>query len=145
MSHDQQHLSDDDLRALERLVIEYAWRVDHGHADTAYELFAAEGVLVLGPQQMNGRDEIAAWGANRSSIDRTTRHICTNIRFVPDGQGGATGTTVLTVYLSDGTGDGVSSNVSPHSVADYEDTFVRVEGEWRFASRLTNVLFSSAG
>jgi hypothetical protein len=54
----EQLVSDADHLALTRLVVEIAWRIDHGRANTVWELFVPEGVL---EHQRN-----AAGGARRN-------------------------------------------------------------------------------
>jgi hypothetical protein len=49
--------------ALARLVIETAWRIDHGKAGTVQELFADEGQMNLGQTSLKGREEIREMGA----------------------------------------------------------------------------------
>ena len=41
-----QLVSDADHVALSRLVVEISWRIDHGQADTVWELLVPDGVLV---------------------------------------------------------------------------------------------------
>lgn len=140
MSESGQELSNDDHVSLSRLVTELVWRIDHGGAGTAWELFTQDGEMALGPQVMVGHDALRAWAAARGGIDRQTKHVCTNMRFTPAGPDRAEGTTILTVYLHDGPGSGLSV---AHTVGEYHDTFVREGGTWRFRSRNTVPQFSA--
>lgn len=135
-------LSLDDRDALGRLVVELTWRIDHGHADKAHELFAEDGTLALGPTALQGRDELIAWGRERSAQDRRTRHQLGPSRFTATGPGRAEGSTGFTVYMQDGPGPG---STVPMAVGDYHDHFVLDSGGWRFASRKSEVLFSAPG
>jgi hypothetical protein len=141
MTDKPQPLSNDDHASLTRLVLELVWRIDHGQADTAHELFTEDGEMVLGPNEMRGRADIVAWGAERSRADRVTRHVCTNSRFVAIGADRAAGNTVVAVYLHDGPGQGVAQ---PMTVGEYRDEFIRQGGGWRFTSRHIDRLFQAA-
>lgn len=44
--------------ALSRLVVEIAWRIDHGQADTVWELFVPGDVLDTGGILLIGHDAI---------------------------------------------------------------------------------------
>lgn len=133
-------LTNEDRSALSRLVIEIAWRIDHGRADTVHELFVEDGQMTLGRQTMRGRDQLQAWAAERSGLGRKTLHVCTNMRFVSTGAGRADGTTILTVYLSDGT---IPATTVPFSVSEYHDTFVRTDAGWLFETRRIETAFSA--
>jgi hypothetical protein len=142
MSTSVEPLSNDDHARLTRLVVELVWRIDHGRADTAHELFTEAGEMVLGPAEIRGRDQLMAWGAERSGLDRLTRHVCTNSRFLMTGPDSAVGDTLLTVYLHDGDGSAVAQ---PMVVGEYHDEFARVDGRWLFTSRRMERLFEAPG
>jgi hypothetical protein len=133
-------LTDADQLELTRLVTELVWRIDHGRADTAADLFTGDGEMVLGPAAMHGRDEIEAWGRQRAVVHYTTRHVCTNLRFEASGDDAATGTTVVTVYRH--TGDGPRDTWAL-TVGEYTDQFVRTPAGWRFRSRRIEQLFTA--
>jgi hypothetical protein len=50
----EQLVSDADHVALSRLVAEISWRIDHGKADTVWELFVPDGVLDTGGTPLAG-------------------------------------------------------------------------------------------
>ena len=127
---------------LERLIVELAHRIDHGAADTAWELFTDDGSMALGAATMADRAAIEAWGRERSRPGRTTRHVLGNSRFVAAGPDEAEGTTVFTVHLHDGEGRG---GPVPAAVGEYSDRYRRVDGAWRFVRRDTTVLFAGDG
>ena len=62
-------VSDVDHVQLERLVTEAAWRVDEGPLDTLYELFVADGMLLLGDSEPKGRDAIKLGPSTRGRRD----------------------------------------------------------------------------
>jgi hypothetical protein len=123
---------------LARLVIEIAWRIDHGKANTVHELFADDGQMNLGQTSLKGRKEIREWGRRRDEVTYRTRHVCTNMRFVADGDDAAEGTTLLIQYLDEGDAQGTTL---PRAVGEDTDRFVRTEQGWRFASRSFEQLF----
>ncbi len=120
--------------AIAALVAEHAWLIDHGQADRTAELFTEDGRLLgLGPDLV-GLDAIRAWGVSRAAIrERTSRHVCTNLRLVPVSADEIHGTVILTVYRYDGPDPG---DTRPFMVGDYDDIYRRgADGAWRFAQR----------
>jgi SnoaL-like domain len=130
------HVSDGDYVQLSRLVVEAAWRVDLGTADTLYELFAEDGTLTIGDAVLRGHDQIREWG--RAVVEEGTydgiRHVCGNMRFLRTGADTAEGVTLLTVYFDGGT-------TVPWTVGEDHDRFVRVDGAWLLADRRWVSLF----
>ncbi|MFC8827488.1 nuclear transport factor 2 family protein [Streptomyces sp. NPDC057137] len=120
--------------ALTRLLTETAWRIDHGRADTVWELFTEDGEMLLGGTALRGRDAIRRWGAERGAA--RTRHVHTNMRFDLTGENTAEGVCVLTVYMDDG-----RDGAAPFAVNEETGRYVRTEDGWRFASRVSDVLF----
>ena len=70
----EQLVSDADYVALSRLVVEISWRIDHGRADTVWELFVPDGVLNAGTP-LAGHDALREWGRSRVASTVRTRHI----------------------------------------------------------------------
>lgn len=151
----EQLVSAADYVELSRLVIEAAWRIDLGRADTFHELFVEEGELVLPATTNNGvvivpettlrgRQAIAEWGRRLVAAQtfRQIRHVCGNMRFVADGPDAAEGSTVLTVYMV--AGDAGTTTV-PWNVGEDHDRFVRTADGWRLASRRWVELFTREG
>jgi len=134
----EQLVSDADHLSLSRLVVEVSWRIDHGRADTVWELFVADGVLDTGGTPLVGHDAIRQWGQERVASTIRTRHICSGMRFTDRGNGRATGSTLLTVFMHEG--DGVGQAV-PAVVGEDIDEFLRTDVGWRFVSRTFGVLF----
>jgi SnoaL-like domain len=134
----EQLVSDADHVALSRLVVEIAWRIDHGRADTVWELFVPDGVLNTSGTPLVGHDAIRHWGQARVASTMRTRHICSGMRFVAGGHGHVTGSTLLTVFTHDGDGRGPAV---PSVVGEDIDEFVRTDAGWRFVSRTFETLF----
>jgi SnoaL-like domain len=61
------------------------------------------------------------------------------MRFVDRGDGRATGSTMLTVFMHDGEGRGPAV---PAVVGEDTDEFVRTDAGWRFASRTFETVFA---
>ncbi|NWG22988.1 MAG: nuclear transport factor 2 family protein [Pseudorhodoplanes sp.] len=126
--------------AIEALVAEHAWLIDHGEAGRIADLFTDDGRLIgLGPD-MVGREAIKAWGLARAAMtERTSRHVCTNLRLVDRGDGTVEGHAILTVYRHDGTQPG---HPLPFAVADYADVYrLGDDGHWRFGERKLATVF----
>ncbi len=129
--------------AVEALVAEHAWLIDHGQADEIAELYTEDGSMHgVGPDLI-GRDAIAAWSVNRAAMrDRVSRHVCTNFRLVPVADDEVHGTLILTVFRHDGVGQRVTL---PFMVGDCEDIYRRGDdGTWRIARRRITPAFGGA-
>ena len=130
-----------DYIQLSWLVTEIAWRIDHGRADTVYELFTEKGEMSLGQNALKGHDQIRECGRQRVLATYHTRHVCTNMRFFIGDYGTVMGTTLLTVYMSQGDKPVIAL---PRSIGEDWDRFVRTkEKGWRFASREYHEVFAS--
>ena len=135
----EQLVSDADHVALSRLVVEISWRIDHGQADTVWELFVPDGVLDTSGTPLVGHDAIREWGRARVASTLRTRHIVCIMRFIDRGNDKATGSTLLTVFMHDGTGPG---SAVPAVVGEDTDEFVRTDVGWRFVRRTFETLFA---
>ncbi len=136
----EQLVPDADHVALERLVTEVTWRIDHGRAESISELFVSEGIMDLGETRLQGREAIHPWGILLQT-DNTypgIRHVSTNMRFVLEGNDKARGTCLVTAYVDEADGPG---STLPLVVGEDHDTFVRTEEGWRFLSRTWDPLF----
>jgi SnoaL-like domain len=134
-----QLVSDTDHVALSRLAGEISWRIDHGQADTVWELFIPHGVLATSGTPLAGHDAIRKWGRTRVASTVLTRHIVSGMRFIDRGNGKATGSTLLTVFMHDGAGRGPAA---PAVVGEDTDEFIRTDVGWRFVSRTFETLFA---
>lgn len=128
--------------AIDALVAEHAWLIDHGRAAEIAGLYLEDGrMLGVGPDLVS-RAAIRAWGEGRAAMsERVSRHLCSNMRLVPQAGGLITGTVLLTVYRHDGP---APRPARPFAVGEYEDVYARdADGRWRFAERRLVVLFST--
>lgn len=127
---------EDDRRAVESLLYEYARRVDAGDFDGVGELFgdatfrsaAADGIVTL-----RGAEEVA--DTMRSMVrvgdDGTpgTKHLVSNVIVEIDGDV-ATVSSYFTVLQA------LDGELRTVVAGRYDDRFERAAGEWRFADRL---------
>ena len=128
--------------AIEQLIVEHAWRVDHGRADRLHELYCEHGSMVGAGMKLVGKDAIAAYGRERAKSARAARHVCTNIRLVQVGPDRVQGNTIVTLYRSKGTETDPSAD--PMAVGDWQDVYERMpDGKWLIAERKIVVLFES--
>src|SRR5262245_9103792 len=123
---------------IQALTAEHAYRLDHGAADTLHQLYSADGRLLgLPPRDLVGREAIAAWGAERVKLPRVSRHVETNHRLWWSDEG-LCGTLYASVFRSE-TPDAVDT--TPLMVGDYEDLYVKEDGEWRIRRRVIRKAF----
>ena len=127
-------------RALNRLVQEFVWRVDHGEADSLHELFTDEASVTGAGLDLRGRRAIAEWGAQRAAMPRTSRHICLPTRVTGVAADHARGVTTVLVFRHDGD---LPAPAIPFGVGDYLDEFTLVDGVWLFAERVIDMPFVS--
>ncbi len=128
-------------QAIEALVAEHAWLIDHGQANRLPELYLDDGrVLGIGPDKV-GQRAIAEWANERHAMTgRCSRHVQSNIRLVSTLPGEVSGTVVLTLYRHDGAGKG---RPVPMMIAEYEDQYrLCPDGQWRFLERRLSVIFA---
>ena len=135
-----QLVTDDDYLQLSRLVIEHAWRADHGRADTVHELYADDAEVDA--FTVRGQEAIRDWGRKIADAPpwRTIRHVCGNMRFVKRGPDEAEGITVMTVFMAEGD---EAATTLPFRVGEDHDRFVRTKDGWRFLQRRQVELFSA--
>ena len=132
---------DDSTRlAIETLIHDHAWLIDHGQADRVVNLYTDHARLLGIGAEKSGRDAIAAWATGRAAMTgRRSRHVQSNIRLLPMPDGRVSGTVLLTLYRHDGDGP---APAAPLLVAEYEDIYAQAgDGTWRFAERRLTVLF----
>ncbi len=133
----------DTARAIEQLVIEHAYYLDHGLAALVPTLYTQSGRLVgladvgIGSNDLSG-PALHTWAQERASrTDLETRHVCTNIRVVVAGVGRVRSRCCVTVYrvLREGVSHSDAA-VVPQLVGEYADTCVLTDsGRWLFEER----------
>jgi len=126
--------------AIESLIAEFAWLIDHNQTDKVADLFIEDGWYGrAGGARSVGREAIAKSYAGRAARgERTARHIFTNLRLTVHSADAAEGVCILLLFAADGP---PPHPAEPMLVQDYHDTYRRVDGRWLFASRETTQLF----
>jgi hypothetical protein len=133
-------LAAQDRHALVDLIVEFAWRVDHGSADTIHELVTDDVLISMHYGPMHGIEAIREWGSKRAGVERVTRHVMTNFRFRIVDADRVEATSLALTFRHDGAGPGPAE---PWCLAECEDVFVRREGRWLFQSHVTDDVFLS--
>lgn len=132
-----------DILEIQALVTEFAHLIDRGLQHQVADLFAVDGWYGRenGARSV-GHAAIKASYARRASEspERVARHLFCNLRILFDGADRATGTSTLLLIAGDGP---TPLPLTFSLVQDYLDTYARIDGAWRFASRETRRLFTS--
>lgn len=125
--------------AIEQLVAELLWRLDHDRADTSWELYTEDAVSVGPLGTMVGRDAIKAWGQKRAAQTGIVgRHFVGGIRLAwIDGV--LTGTVAYCTFR-----DSSADPLVPASVGEFREQYRQVDGRWRFARREIVPVFGGA-
>lgn len=129
--------------AIQQLVTEHSYLVDHGRADELAGLYTQNGELIgLPPKDLIGRDNIAEWGRNRvTMVHRTARHVESNLRLSWDDNT-LRGVLSVMMFRSD-TAD--LSKTSPQMVGEYYDEYLLEGAGWLIRRRRIKRIFSSPG
>jgi hypothetical protein len=135
-------------RACERLIIEYARRVDLGEADRIADLFTEDGRWEGTDLVLDGREAIHEWFENRGRLTRrVSRHVCTNIAVEALSTSEATSLSYMINYRHDRPEGDTATPVPaghPKYVGELRDSFRLTEEGWRFTSRVVSVAFLRA-
>lgn len=135
-------------RACERLIMEYARRVDHGESSRIADLFTADGRWEGTGLVLEGGDAIRTWFTKREGLTRrVSRHLCVNVAVDVLGDEEARSSCILVNYRHDrAEGDLTlpAPAAVPKFVGECHDRFRRTDDGWRFASRRVEVAFARA-
>jgi uncharacterized protein (TIGR02246 family) len=120
--------------AIEQLLSDFAWYADRGEGASLAGLFLPDGVLVVGGQELHGRDRIAD-DCHRRGIGSTrkTRHVWSNLRIIRSANDTLETTAIqLTIEQTK-----PSLPEAQVRVNDLFDTLRQdPQGAWRFARRI---------
>jgi hypothetical protein len=135
-------------RACERLIVEYARRVDFGEAGAIADLFTEDGRWEGTELVLDGREAIREWFENRERLTRrVSRHVCTNVAVEAQSATEATSLCYMLDYRHDrreGEPAGPVVAEHPKYVGELRDSFRLTDDGWRFSSRLVTVAFQRA-
>jgi hypothetical protein len=132
-------------RACERLIMEYARRVDFGNASGIADLFTEDGRWEGTDLVLDGQNEIREWFSERERLTRrVSRHLCTNVMVDLLSPDEAQSLCFLVNYRHDrrGVDDGSPAPAEvPKYVGELHDRFRRTAEGWRFTERRVEVAF----
>jgi ketosteroid isomerase-like protein len=134
-------------RDCERLMVDYARRLDLGQPERVAELFTDDGVWEMpGRLRFEGKDQLrAAFSTRMVASGRTARHVVTNVAIDVVAPGEATGFCYLINYRHDsptGNPEDPAPAEAPMYVGQYHDRFVRTAEGWRFKYRRSEIAFA---
>lgn len=124
-----------------RLSQDFAWTVDRGHHDAFIALFAPEGALERAGEVLRGPAALRRF-LEAMPINRTMRHLCSNIRIDMIDERSAKGTSaVMMVHALVARDTPLPLPAAVPLVAEYEDEYVLTNDGWRFQYRNTVIVF----
>ncbi|MEW6639500.1 MAG: nuclear transport factor 2 family protein [Pseudomonadota bacterium] len=124
--------------AIEAVLVEWCWLIDHGHASAAAVLFTADAEQSIAGVAASGIAAIAAGLQRREAMThRTSRHVVSNVRIASGPDGDAAVSWILTLYRSDDDRRPARAIM----VADVADTFRHDGSGWRIRSRTVSPVF----
>lgn len=135
-------ISAEDHIAIQNLLTEFCWRVDHGQAAAVAELFVEDGKVITPMFNLAGRSEIAAHFLKRDG-DKTilSRHQWSNLRL--SRESGARVRAEMVVQTSLGV-QGPPQAPTGAMIGDSLDVLEKgADGVWRFVERRLHVAFHS--
>jgi len=125
-------LAIEDRLAIEALVTEYAWVLDHRRWDQVARLMTDDVVLKIRGREIVGQDGLAEWAGYRAQKgSRHTQHQMTLLRLEPVGVDVVRGTAALVLHVAKTGGTGTYVDL----VGEYQDEYVRTAEGWRFRRR----------
>lgn len=125
-------VSIEDRVAIEELVIEYAWLLDHQRWDDVAGLCTDDVVLFIRGREIAGQQGLAEWAARRAERpNRRTQHQMTLLRIEAVSGDEIHGTAALVLHVAKTGGGGTYVDL----IGEYRDEYVRVDGGWKFRRR----------
>jgi 3-phenylpropionate/cinnamic acid dioxygenase small subunit len=124
----------EDRLAIESLVTEYAWLLDHRRFDDVLGLFMPDAELTIRGQKIHGAEGLQGWLDQRASSEgrRAALHQMSLLRLDPVDSGRVLGTTSLVLHVAKSGGSGSYVDF----VGEYQDEYVRTAEGWRFRRRV---------
>jgi 3-phenylpropionate/cinnamic acid dioxygenase small subunit len=127
-------ISVEDRIAIEELVTEYAWLLDHRRFDDVVSLCTDDAELRIRGQRIIGADGLQRWldGRATSQSRRASQHQMSLLRLEPVDEDFVRGTAALVLHVAKSGGSGSYVDL----VGEYQDEYVRTDEGWRFRSRV---------
>ena len=126
-------------RAIEHLLTAFGSCADRADGGELADLFANDGTLTMGAQEVRGRAAIAAFTSERfADPTRKTRHVWSNLKLMKTADVRLQATSIQQTYEQIGADQPAQVRVS-----DVSDEFVRdAQGDWHFCSRRISRVFT---
>ena len=122
----------EDRVAIDGLVTEYAWLLDHRGWHVVADLCTDDVVLTIRGREIRGKAGLAAWAEHRAANKaRRTQHQMTLLRLEPTSPDHVSGTVALVLHVAKAGHGGTYIDL----VGEYRDEYVRTAGGWRFRRR----------
>lgn len=122
----------EDRLAIEGLVTEYAWLLDHRRWDDVAGLCTDDAVLFIRGREIVGKAGLAEWAAYRAQKkSRRTQHQMTLLRLEQTEPDVVRGTAALVLHVAKTGGSGTYVDL----VGEYQDEYQRTPDGWRFRRR----------
>ncbi len=131
--------------AIDQLIVEFAYLIDHGRGTEVHQLFTEDGIYGRSTgDRAVGRHAVREAYIRRAQLPLyTTRHLFSNLRLEERADGEIAGTCLLTLYMGSGE---LPLPPVPYLVSEYQDRYRLCDDHrWRFAERITTWLFAPAG
>jgi ketosteroid isomerase-like protein len=122
--------------AINELVTEYAWLLDHRQWHEVIDLCTDDAILNIRGREIVGKTGLASWAEHRAeNKTRRTQHQMTNLRLEAETPDRVIGTASLVLVVAKG-GSGTYVDL----VGEYHDEYVRTPDGWRFRRRRLKLL-----
>jgi 3-phenylpropionate/cinnamic acid dioxygenase small subunit len=122
----------EDWLAIERLVVEYAWLLDHRRWHDVAALCTEDAVLFIRGREIVGQAGLAEWAEYRAQKkSRRTQHQMTLLRLEHVDPDAVRGTVALVLHVAKTGGSGTYVDL----VGEYQDEYTRMPDGWRFRRR----------
>lgn len=140
-------LSAENFLEVQDLVLRFWAVVDEASDRPGAALFTEDGALVIESFRARGTEELTRYFTARRKLSaerqRTTRHLCSNLRMLPDQPSeGIILTATITVFS--GMGARPIALGAPSSVADFTFDCVATPDGWRFREVRGALVFAGA-
>jgi uncharacterized protein (TIGR02246 family) len=124
-----QTLTTEDILAIQQLYARYNHAIDFGDGAGWAGCFTPDGVFTSGMSGTQTGTEALTAFATGFAARLKARHWTNNLVIEPDGNGAAGKCYLMLLRLKEG------EPAAPLATAVYQDTLVKLDGDWKFSSR----------